>query len=80
MHLERADFINERIVAMCQCFYCANRKVTTPEGVKSFEDFVDLTSVECKLGMKTGCDYCPKFADIDEVKKTPSGSCSTCKK
>ena len=54
---------------MCQCFYCVNGKVTTPEGISSFEEFVDFTSVECKLGMKTGCSYCPKFADIDDDEK-----------
>lgn len=57
---------------MCQCFYCANGKVITPPGVESFEDFVDLTYVECKLGKKTGCDYCHMFADSEESKKVNS--------
>ena len=46
---------------MTQCFYCENGKVVTPPGVKSFEEFVDATYVECKLGKKTGCEYCVAF-------------------
>lgn len=46
---------------MCQCFYCTNGKVVTPPDVKSFEEFVDLTTVTCKLGHKTGCKYCVVF-------------------
>ena len=53
---------------MCQCFYCTNGKVTTPPDVKSFEEFVDLTTVTCKLGLKTGCNYCREFHDTDEKK------------
>lgn len=51
---------------MCQCFYCTNGKVTTPPDVKSFEEFADLTTVNCKLGLKTGCNYCHAFHDVDE--------------
>ena len=55
---------------MCQCFYCTNGKVTTPPDVKSFEDFVDLTTVTCKLGHQTGCKYCVDFHDVEEkIKK-----------
>lgn len=54
---------------MCQCFYCTNGKVTTPSDVRSFEDFVDLTTVTCKLGKKTGCNYCQEFNDVTEQKK-----------
>lgn len=50
---------------MNQCFYCANGKVTTPHDVKSFEDFVDCTSVSCVLGKNVGCDYCKAFKDAD---------------
>jgi hypothetical protein len=57
-------------IVMCQCFYCTNGKVTTPPDVKSFEDFVDLTTVTCKLGHKTGCKYCVDFHDVEEkIKK-----------
>lgn len=48
---------------MNQCFYCVNGKVKTPPGVKSFEEFADFTTVECKLGKKTGCTYCREFQD-----------------
>lgn len=51
---------------MCKCFYCTNGKVTTPPDVRSFEEFVDLTTVKCKLGLKTGCNYCHAFNDVDE--------------
>lgn len=54
---------------MCQCFYCKNGEVTTPPTVNSFEEFVDFTTVTCKLGLKTGCLYCPKFVDVDEEDK-----------
>ena len=53
---------------MTQCFYCANGRVTTPPGSKSFAEFVDMTSVTCKLGKKTGCNYCNSFKDVDDVK------------
>jgi hypothetical protein len=43
--------------------------VATPPGCRSFEEFVDLTTVTCKLGLKTGCLYCPKFIDVDEEDK-----------
>ena len=50
---------------MNKCFYCANGNVHTPPGCKSFEEFVDSTTVSCKLGKKTGCDYCRDFKNPD---------------
>ncbi len=60
---------------MCQCFYCVNGNVVTPPGVKSFEEFIDTTYVTCKLGNKTGCDYCREFGD----KNKKEGEKKTCK-
>lgn len=51
---------------MNQCFYCGNGKVDTPPGCKSFEEFVDCTSVSCMCGhKKPKHDYCPDFKDMD---------------
>lgn len=52
---------------MCQCFYCTNGKTVTPPGCENFEEFVDTTTVTCKLGLKTGCSYCASFEDVDEA-------------
>ena len=54
---------------MCQCFYCTKGQAVTPPGCQSFEEFVDLTYVKCKLGHKTGCNYCRDFCDVDKKKK-----------
>lgn len=54
---------------MSQCFYCTNGKVVTPPGVKSFEEFADLSYAKCKLGHKTGCNCCHDFCDVDTKKK-----------
>lgn len=54
---------------MNQCFYCTKGQVVTPPGCRSFEEFVDLTYVKCKLGHKTGCDCCHDFCDVDTKKK-----------
>lgn len=54
---------------MCKCFYCANGKVVTPPGCKSFEEFIDTSTAECKLGLKTGCSYCRSFVDVDNPKQ-----------
>lgn len=51
---------------MCQCFYCTNGQVQTFPGVRTFEEFVNATSVVCKLGKKIGCQYCTDFFDITE--------------
>lgn len=57
---------------MCQCFYCANGKTVTPPNCKSFEEFVDTTTVKCKLGKKTSCSYCSNFLDVDDAARKKS--------
>lgn len=53
---------------MNQCFYCTSGVVQTPPGVKSFEEFVDTTTVSCKHGKKTGCAWCDTFQEKSKSK------------
>lgn len=50
---------------MCDCWICANSKAVTPPGCKSFAEFVDLTTVECTLGLETGRGYCKDFKEVE---------------
>jgi hypothetical protein len=60
---------------MCQCFCCANGKVTTPPKIKSFEEFASLTTVICKLGKKTGCNCCAFRDKTAQTKKKEKNVC-----
>ena len=47
------------------CWLCINSKAVTPPGCKNFEEFVDLTTVECTLGFETHRGYCKHFKEIE---------------
>ena len=50
---------------MCDCWICVNSKAVTPPGCKSFEEFVDYTTVECTLGLETGKGYRKHFKEVE---------------
>lgn len=57
---------------MCKCWYCVHGKIITPLGCKTFEEFVDCTTVECTLDYEIGFGFCKDFKEVenpDEKKK-----------